>query len=91
MYIYTYHKYLSKYVRNFGKHNSGHRTGKDQFSFQSQRQAMPKNVQTTTQLHSFHMLRLDLEKAEKPNQIANIHWIIEKAREFQKKHILLLH
>ena len=24
-------------------------------------------------------------------QIANIHWIIEKAREFQKKHLLLLH
>ena len=26
------------------------------FSFQSQRKAMPKNVQPTTQLHSFHML-----------------------------------
>ena len=25
-------------------------------SFQPQRKAMPKNVQTTTQLHSFHML-----------------------------------
>ena len=25
------------------------------------------------------------------NQIANIHWIIEKAREFQKIHLLLLH
>ena len=24
------------------------------------------------------------------DQIANIHWIIEKAREFQKKHLLLL-
>ena len=33
-----------------------HRTGKGQFSFQSQRKAMPKNAQTTTQLHSFHML-----------------------------------
>ena len=32
------------------------RTGKGQFSFQSQRRAMPKNVQTTTQLHSFHVL-----------------------------------
>ena len=32
---------------------SGHRTGKCQFSFQSQR-AMPKNVQTTAQLCSFH-------------------------------------
>ena len=29
-----------------------HRTGKGQFSFQSQRKAMPKNVQTTAQLHS---------------------------------------
>ena len=29
---------------------------KGQFSFQSQRRAMPKNVQTTAQLHSFHML-----------------------------------
>ena len=35
---------------------SGHRTGKGQFSFQSQRKAMPKNAQTTTQLHSSHML-----------------------------------
>ena len=25
------------------------------------------------------------------DQIANIHWIIKKAREFQKKHLLLLH
>ena len=29
---------------------------KSKFSFQSQRKAMPKNVQTTAQLHSFHML-----------------------------------
>ena len=28
----------------------------DWISFQSQRKAMPKNAQTTTQLHSFHML-----------------------------------
>ena len=32
------------------------RTGKGHFSFQSQRKTMPKNAQTTTQLHSFHML-----------------------------------
>ena len=31
-------------------------TGKGQFSFQSQRKAMPKNVQTTPQLHSSHTL-----------------------------------
>ena len=36
--------------------SAGHRTGKSQFSFQSQRRAMPQNVQSTTQLHSFHML-----------------------------------
>ena len=29
---------------------------KRSFSFQSQRKAMPKNAQTTTQLHSSHML-----------------------------------
>ena len=29
---------------------------KDQFSFQSQRKTMPKNAQTTTQLHSSHTL-----------------------------------
>ena len=34
----------------------GHKTGKHQFSFQSQRKAMPKNAQTTEQLHSSHML-----------------------------------
>jgi len=30
------------------------------------------------------MFKLDLEKAEEPDQIANIHWINKKAREFQK-------
>ena len=30
------------------------------------------------------MFKLVLEKAEEPDQIANIRWIIEKAREFQK-------
>ena len=29
---------------------------KSQFSFQPQRKAMPKNAQTTAQLHSSHML-----------------------------------
>ena len=37
-------------VSKFGKLSSGHRTGKGQFSFQSQRKAMPKNAQTTTQM-----------------------------------------
>ena len=46
-------KMLHSYVSKFGKLSSGHRTGKDQFSFQSQRKAMPKIFQTTTQWHSF--------------------------------------
>ena len=45
-----------KYASKFGKLSSGHRTGKGQFSFQSQRKAMPKNARTATQLHSSHML-----------------------------------
>ena len=43
-----------QYASKFGKLSSGHRTGKGQFSFWSQRRAMPKNVQTITQLCSFH-------------------------------------
>ena len=49
-------KGYNQYASKFGKLSSGHRTGKGQFSFQSQRKAMPKNAQTTTQLHSSHML-----------------------------------
>ena len=45
-----------QYASKFGKLSSGHRAGKDQFSFQSQRKAMPKNAQTTAQLHSSHTL-----------------------------------
>ena len=40
----------------YQKYISGYRIGKGQFSFQSQRRAMPKNVQTTAQLHSSHTL-----------------------------------
>ena len=47
-------KCCSQYASKFGKLSSGHRTGKGQFSFQSQRKAMPKNAQTTAQLHSSH-------------------------------------
>ena len=36
---------------------------KSQFSFQSQRKAMPKKVQTTTQLHSSHLLVLKILQA----------------------------
>ena len=49
-------KCCTQYTSQFGKCGSSHRTGKCQFSLQSQRQAMPKNVQITIQLHSFHLL-----------------------------------
>ena len=49
-------KYYTQYANKLGKLSSGHRTGKGQFSLQSQRKAMPKNVQTNAQFHSFHML-----------------------------------
>ena len=49
-------KYCTQYASKFEKLSSGHRTRKGQFSFQSQRKAMPKNAQSTTQLHSSHTL-----------------------------------
>ena len=49
-------KCCNQYASKIGKLSSGHRTGKGQFSFQFQRKAMPKNAQTTAQLHSSHML-----------------------------------
>ena len=49
-------KCCTQYASKFGKLSSGHRTGKGQISFQSQRKAMPKNAQTTAQLHSSRML-----------------------------------
>ena len=83
--------------------------GKGQFSFQSQRRAMPKNVQTTTKLHSFShaskVITLKILQArlhqymnqEFPDvkrgfrkgrgtkdQIANVHWVVEDAREFKE-------
>ena len=101
-------KRCTQYASKFGKLSIGHRTGKGQFSFQSQRKAMPKNAQITIQLHSFHIwaklcsenLQARPQQAvnwELPNvqvgfrnsrgtrdQISNICWIREKAREFQK-------
>ena len=49
-------KVLHSICLQIWKLSSGHRTGKGQFSFLSQRKAMPKNAQTTAQLHSSHML-----------------------------------
>ena len=104
-------KWCTQYASKFGKLSSGHRTGKGQFSFQSQRKAMPKNAQTTTLISHASKVMLKILQAkiqqylnhEPPDvqagfrkcrrtrdQIANIHWIIEKAREFQKKPLFLL-
>ena len=49
-------KCCTQYVSKFGKLSNGHRTGEGQFSFQSQRKAIPKNALTTAQLHSSHTL-----------------------------------
>ena len=56
----------TQYSSTFGKLSSGHRTGKGQSSFQSQRRAMPKNAQSTTQLHTFYVLAVQCSKSFKP-------------------------
>ena len=47
-------KVLYSISNKFGKLSSGHNW--KQFALQSQRKAMPKNVQTTTQLYSYYTL-----------------------------------
>ena len=59
-------KCCTQYASKFGKLCSGHGTGKGQFSPQSQRKAMPKNAQTTAQLHSSHRLVTKCSKFSKP-------------------------
>ena len=99
----TLWKCCTRYASKFGKLSSGHRTGKGQFSLQSQWKAMPKNAQITTQHASkvmFKILQARLQQYLNQklwgvqtgfrkgrgtrDQIANIHWITEKARKFQK-------
>ena len=102
-------------LEKFEKLSCGCRTGKGQFSFQSQRKAMPKNAQTTAQLHSSHtlpskviltILQARLQQyvnRELPDvqagfrkgrgtrdQMANIRWIMKKAR-VPEKHLFLLY
>ena len=59
-------KCCTENANKVGKLSSGHRTGKGQSSFHSQRKVMPKNAQTTTQLHSSHMLVKWCSKISKP-------------------------
>ena len=49
-------KCCSQYCSKFGNLNSGHRTGKSQLSFQSQRRDTPENVQSIVQVNSFQRL-----------------------------------
>ena len=94
-----------RYDSKFGKLSSGHRTGKNQFSFQSQGNAKecPNYCTITLISHTSKvMLRILQDSLEQymnqefsdvqagfregigtRDQIANIRWIIEKAREFQ--------
>ena len=59
-------KCCTQYASKFGKLISGHRTEKGPFLFQSQRGEMPKNAQTTAQLHSSHTLVKLCSKISKP-------------------------
>ena len=70
-------KCLTQYASKFGKLSSDHRTGKGHFSFQSQRKAMPKNAQTTAQLHSSHMLAKWCSKFSKPGFNCEISWTVK--------------
>ena len=54
-------KCYTQHASKFGKLSSGCRTGKGQFSFQSQRKAMPKTVQTTTIAFSSHTSKVMLK------------------------------
>ena len=101
-------KSRTQYASKSGKLSDGHRTGKGQFSFQSQRKAMPKkcsNYHTVVLISYANTVMLKILQARLQqyvnyelvdvqarfrkgrgtrDQTANIHWIIEKAREFQK-------
>ena len=98
----------TQYASKFGKLSSGHRTGKSQFSFQSQRKGnakvcsnyciialisqaskvMLKILQIKLQQYMNHEIpdvQPGLSKGRGTrDQIANICWIIKKAREIQK-------
>ena len=58
-------KCCTQYASKFGKLSSGHRTGKGQFSFQSQRRQCQR-ILKLTQLHSSHTLVKSCSKFCKP-------------------------
>ena len=81
-------KCYTHYASKFGKLSSGHRTGKGQFSLQSQRMfnaQSQKNVQTTVQLH-VHLTCYHNSAQNSPNQASTVHELrfkldLEKAEE----------
>ena len=88
-------KCCTQYASQFGKLSSGHRTGKCQLSFQSQRKPMAKECSnycsialishTSKVMLKILQARLHFRKGRGTrDQNANIRWVIKKAREFQK-------
>ena len=63
-------KVLRSICQQVWKTQQGHRTGKGQFPFQSQRKSMPKNAQTTAILHSPHMKS---NAQNSPSQASTVH------------------
>ena len=83
-------KCWTQYASKLGKLSMGHRTGKSHFSFQSLRKAMPKNAQTTPQLHSPQVK--SCSKFSKPgfNSTGTVNFqmfklVLEKAEELEIK------
>ena len=105
---FTQYANIENSICQYGKLSSGHRIGKGQFSFQSQRRAMPKKCSNDCTIalisHAskiiLKILQASLQQyvnCELPDvqagfrkdkgtrdQIDNTHWMIKKAREFQK-------
>ena len=100
-------KCCTQYVSKFRKFNNGHRTGKGQFSFQSQERHAKEcsSYHTIALISHASKVKLKIRQARLPqyvnwelpevqagfrkgrgtrDQMTNIHWIIEKAREFQQ-------
>ena len=54
-------KCWAQYASKSGKLSSGHRTGEDQFSFQSKRKAVPKNSDCCTVVLISHVCKVMLK------------------------------
>ena len=79
-------KCCTHYICKLGKLSNAHRTRKGQFSFQSQRKAMPKNAQTTAQLHASQTLAKQCSKFSKSgfNNTWTLKFQIDVQADFRK-------